>query len=406
MAFVTAASLLAGLVLAVVVVTAPVIPARTNILVAGVLLAFALGWALLAVLSIRFTDPPQRWAAVPAAFMALAGVVTLSGSALAQTVFDWIWPPLLLGLAGWMWLRVRRQLPSRLSRWLLYPVIAVLGLASVGGGIVTVQEAAGLQARRMPGQLVDIGGHRLHLHCVGTGSPTVVLEPGHSSTSTDMHWIAPVVARDTRVCTYDRAGRGFSDDANGPQDGARIAADLRTLLDHAHVPGPYVLAGHSFGGLYILSFGAQFPDQVAGMVLLDSTATKPSPAATAGPDPDSVVSRIAVLMPAVGRLGGGRDFGSSLQEFFEGSASVQQASLMTNLNGKPLIVVTADTDHDTAWLPAQQHLTTLSTNNLHRVAHATTHQSLVDDEADSAAAAQAIRDVVKSIRTSRPLAAN
>ena len=112
MAFITAASLPAGLVLAVVLVTLPVIPARTNILVAGVLLAFALGWALLAVLSIRFTDQSQTWAAVPAAFMALAGGVALSGSAIVQTVFDWIWPPLLLGLAGLMWLRVRRQLPA------------------------------------------------------------------------------------------------------------------------------------------------------------------------------------------------------------------------------------------------------------------------------------------------------
>ncbi|MDN5763470.1 MAG: alpha/beta hydrolase [Microlunatus sp.] len=321
MEVVTAAALLAGLVLAVVVVVAPVIPARTNILVAGVVLAFALGWALLAVLSVRFTDQPQRWAAGPAAFMAVAGGVTLSGSALAQTVFSWIWPPLLLGLGIWMWLQVRRQLSSRLSRWLLYPVIAVLGLASVGGGIVAVQEVAGRQAQRMPGQLVDIGGHRLHLHCVGSGSPTVVLEPGSGATSADLHWIAPVVARDTRVCTYDRAGRGFSEDANGPQDGARIAADLHTLLDRAHIPGPYVLAGHSFGGLYILSFAAQFPDQVAGLVLLDSTAPNPN---IAEPDSASAVSRLAVVMPAVGQLVAGRNFGSFLQESFEGAASVHQ----------------------------------------------------------------------------------
>jgi pimeloyl-ACP methyl ester carboxylesterase len=399
---VTAASLLAGLVLAVVVVTAPVIPPRENSLVAGVLLAFALGWVVLAVLSARFTDQPQRWAAAPAAFMGLAGGVALSGSVPVETVFNWIWPPLLFGLAIWTWLRVRRQLRSRLSRWLLYPVIAVMGLASVGAGFVTVQEATDLHAQQMPGRLVDIGGHRLHLHCVGSGSPAVILEPGLGATSSDFRWIAPAVAYDTRVCVYDRAGRGFSDGANGPQDGARIATDLRTLLDRAHVPGPYVLAGHSFGGLYILSFGAQFPDQVAGMVLLDSTAPQTNPAE---PDSGSVVSRIAVLMPALGRLTAGRDLGSSWQEFLEGSASVQQASLLTNLNGKPLIVVTADTGNDSTWLPAQQRMTTLSTNSLHRVAHATTHQSLVDDEADSAAAAEAIRDVVGSVRTSRALAA-
>jgi pimeloyl-ACP methyl ester carboxylesterase len=180
-------------------------------------------------------------------------------------------------------LRVR-QLPSRLGRWLLYPVIVTLGFASLGGGYLTVHEAAQRRAGGPPGQLVDVGGHRLHLHCVGSGSPTVVLEPGHGASSADLHWIAPVVARDTTVCVYDRAGRGFSDGANGPQDGGRIAADLRTLLDRAAVPRPYVLAGHSFGGLYVLSFAAQFPDQVAGMVLLDSTAPRPVPGGSAGTD--------------------------------------------------------------------------------------------------------------------------
>jgi len=71
---------------------------------------------------------------------------------------------------------------------------------------------------------------------------------------------------------YDRAGRGWSESATGPQDGLQIATDLHTLLDRAHIPGPYVLAGHSFGGLYVLAFAAGYPDQIAGLVLLDSTA--------------------------------------------------------------------------------------------------------------------------------------
>ena len=112
----------------------------------------------------------------------------------------------------------------------------------------------------------------------GSGSPTVVLEPGLGGVSSDLAWVAPAVARDSRVCVYDRAGRGWSDTADGPQDAARIAADLHTLLDRAHVPGPYVLAGHSFGGLYVQTFAANYPDQVAGLVLLDSTAPKPGPA--------------------------------------------------------------------------------------------------------------------------------
>ncbi len=138
------------------------------------------------------------------------------------------------------------------------------------------------------------------------------------------------------------------------------------------------------------------------MVLLDSTAPRSAPADASQSRTGSVVGRIATLMPSIGRLGAGRDFGSFLQEFFEGSASVQQAAALTDLHGKPLIVVTADTGNDAAWQSAQQHLTTLSTNSLQRIAHAT-HQSLADDQAASAPASQAILDVVTSLRTSQPL---
>ena len=245
-----------------------------------VLLGFGLGWLALAVLSARFTDQPQRWAVVPAVFMGVAGGIALAGSTgLVPAVFGWAWPPLLLVLVVWMIVRARRELPSRSRRWLLYPVFASLILASVGGGYETVREATDATAYPMPGELIDVGGHRLHLHCTGTGSPTVVLEPGLGAGSSDLAWIAPAVARDSRVCVYDRAGRGWSDPAaDGPRDGNQIAADLHTLLDRAHVPGPYVLAGHSFGGLYTLSFAAQFPDQVAGLVLIDSTAPRPGSA--------------------------------------------------------------------------------------------------------------------------------
>jgi pimeloyl-ACP methyl ester carboxylesterase len=117
------------------------------------------------------------------------------------------------------------------------------------------------------------------VNCTGSGGPTVVLEPGLGEVSPAMGWIAPVVARDTRVCVYDRAGRGWSDTADGPQDAVQTTTDLHTLLDHAHIPGPYVLAGHSFGGPYILTFAATYPDQVAGMVLgLHRARTRSGPA--------------------------------------------------------------------------------------------------------------------------------
>ena len=215
----------------------------------------------------------------------------------------WVWPPALLGLVVWMFLRMRRRLRSRGPRWLLYPILAVLVVASIGGGFQTVSETLDARAYPPPGQLVDVGGRKLHLHCTGSGSPTVVLEPGHGGSSSELGWIAPAIARDSRVCVYDRAGRGWSDAAEGPQDAVQIATDLNTLLDRAHVPGPYVLAGHSFGGLYTLTFAARYPDRVAGMVLLDSTAPRPGPAPPPTEESFGVLGRFLAVAPAVAHLG-------------------------------------------------------------------------------------------------------
>jgi pimeloyl-ACP methyl ester carboxylesterase len=419
--------MVAGLMAAALLVIIPLAPAEEHRLT-GMVLGFAVGWALLAVLSVRFSDQPQRWAASPAVFMAVVGVASLIGSAAVHGVLGWTWPPALFVIVVWMLLRVRRQLPSRGARWLLYPVLAVLGIAAVGGGYETVRESLDARAYPPPGQLVDVGGHQLHLNCTGSGSPTVVLEPGQGGVSSDFAWIAPTVARHTTVCVYDRAGRGWSDAADGPQDGTQIAADLHTLLDQAHVPGPYVLAGHSFGGLYVQSFAAQFPDQVAGLVLLDSTAPKPGPALPTVTF-DNVFGRVAALVPAVAHLGAGRliaqasydtlpprvqnearanaslarNLRSYIEEFVEANAAMQQAAALTNLNGKPLIVLTADTGNAADWQQKQDHMATLSTNSLHRVAHTTTHDSMISDHADSAAASQAIHDVVEAVRTARPL---
>ena len=176
-----------------------------------VLLGFAFGWALLAVLSVRFTDQPQRWAVAPAVFFAVAGLISLlpTGS-VVQKVFGWVWPPLLLGLVVWMIIRARRQLRSRTRRWIVYPLLTLLALASIGGGYETVRESIDATAYPPPGQLIDVGGHRLHLNCTGSGSPTVVLEPGLGEVSPAMGWIAPVVAGVTpgSACTTVRVEDG------------------------------------------------------------------------------------------------------------------------------------------------------------------------------------------------------
>jgi pimeloyl-ACP methyl ester carboxylesterase len=427
---IVAGSLTAGLVAALALVAAPFIPAKEHALTGVVLLGFAFGWALLVVLSVRFTDQPQRWAVAPAVFFALAGLISfLPPGSVVQKVFGWVWPPLLLGLVVWMIIRVHRQLHSPTRRWIVYPLLVVLALASIGGGYETMRESIDAAAYPPPGQLIDVGGHRLHLNCTGSGSPTVVLEPGLGEVSPAMGWIAPVVARDTRVCVYDRAGRGWSDPAAGPQDAVQTAAELHTLLDRGHIPGPYVLAGHSFGGLYVLTFAATYPDQVAGLVLLDSTAPVPGPIPPTKAGSYDLVGRISALLPALAHLGAAHLIGDSydslppragdqaratvstahsvksfVNEFFEGSRSTHQAASLVNFGSKPLIVVTAGREHDAAWMAAQDKLVTLSTNSRHQIVADATHPSLVLDETDAAAASQAIRDVVAAVRTSRPVA--
>lgn len=123
-----------------------------------------------------------------------------------------------------------------------------------------------------PGQLIGIGGGtRLHLHCTGVGSPAVILEAGFPGTSLDWVLVQPHVARFTRVCSYDRAGFGWSSAGPEPRSSTQIAGELRTLLTQAAIPAPFVLVGHSLGGLYARTFTSIHPQAVIGLVLVDST---------------------------------------------------------------------------------------------------------------------------------------
>jgi pimeloyl-ACP methyl ester carboxylesterase len=120
-----------------------------------------------------------------------------------------------------------------------------------------------------PGQLIDVGGFRLHLHCCGQGSPTVVMDSALGGSSVSWLLVQPHIAELTRVCSYDRAGFGWSDRGPMPRTAGRIADELRVLLERANVPPPYVVVGHSFGGLVMRIFAARYQSDVAGMVLVD-----------------------------------------------------------------------------------------------------------------------------------------
>lgn len=122
------------------------------------------------------------------------------------------------------------------------------------------------------GKLVDVGGRRLHLHCTGSGSPTVVIEAGASSFAIDFALVQPEVARTTRVCSYDRAGSGWSDSRPNVETPIRVIRDLRALLDTAGENPPYVMVGASRGGMLVRLFQAEYPTDVAAIVLIDPAA--------------------------------------------------------------------------------------------------------------------------------------
>lgn len=117
--------------------------------------------------------------------------------------------------------------------------------------------------------MIDVGTHRLYLRCEGEGSPTVVFDAALGASSLSWSLVQPAVSRHTRTCAYDRAGFGQSEAGPLPRTAGRIADELHLLLQRADVPGPYVLVGHSYGGLVVRLFAARHPDQVAGMVLIE-----------------------------------------------------------------------------------------------------------------------------------------
>jgi hypothetical protein len=122
-------------------------------------------------------------------------------------------------------------------------------ILTVGGAVY--QAVASHNAQRSflpPGQLIDVGGYRLHLYCEGLGAPTVILDSSNVGFVADWARIQPQLAQQTRVCGYDRAGMGWSDPSPEPQDARQNAEALHLLLDKAGESGPYVLVGHSFGG--------------------------------------------------------------------------------------------------------------------------------------------------------------
>jgi pimeloyl-ACP methyl ester carboxylesterase len=320
-------------------------------------------------------------------------------------------------------------------RWtgkaILWLVVALLVLAVVGAIYQAIASARAERAHPPPGELVDVGGHSLHIHCVGKGSPTVVLDAALGSMSASWIWVQREVSGTTGVCAYDRSGMGWSESGSEPRDAKQVAGELHALLEGADLgKGPYVLVGHSFGGLYTQTYAAQYPDEVAGVALVESSHPEQFSRLPEARDSFEQTKRLYTVASLLARIGvvrlfnlspappelpdqqrmqiaalnpSTRQVSTTAQEFRATPQSTAQSRRLRSLGDKPLAVVSAGTQ-SSGWLELQDDQVTLSPNSMHRVVKGATHTSVVYERSDAQATSAAIVEVVAAVRNDRPLA--
>ncbi len=196
-----------------------------------------------------------------------------------------------------------RRIIRRIGMPLLGLVVALFALAVAGAIYQAIATERAERAYPPPGEMVDVGGYSLHINCVGQGSPTVVLDAGSGEMSAQWVRVQQEVSDTTRVCAYDRAGMGWSETGPEPRDAKQISSELHTLLSKAGIEGPYVLVGHSFGGLYMQTYAARYPDEVAGVALVESSSPKQfsqQPATRDSYEPQKQIFDVVSLLARIG----------------------------------------------------------------------------------------------------------
>ena len=265
-----------------------------------------------------------------------------------------------------------------------------------------------------PGHLVDIGGYRLHLWCTGDGAPAVILDAGLGGTSLGWSFVQPDVARFTRVCSYDRAGMGYSDPGPSPRTARRMANELAELLARSGIGGPVVLVGESIAGFNVRVFASDHPGHAAGLVLVDASHE----------DDAHEVPRLARFVPLLSTIGVFRLLGVSFGQPIESLApSVRQFARATMFRASgyqaaadeiihiretvsevrssrrrltiPLLIVTGARGADDHWRRLQQEQASLSERGCLVTAHQAGHVVSIDQPA---VVVDAIRTVVETVR--------
>jgi formylglycine-generating enzyme required for sulfatase activity/pimeloyl-ACP methyl ester carboxylesterase len=297
-------------------------------------------------------------------------------------------------------------LPAMVRAAYRYPVPPTANYLAVGfrcafpPAVETLpQPSADDQASLELKEKIDVGGHRLYIHCSGSGSPAVILEAGFNDVGATWSQVQPEVAGFSRVCSYDRAGLGRSDRVSEPANSQQAAHQLHTLLENAGVEEPYVLVGHSLGGVYMRLFADQYREQVAGLVLVDSA------------HPDQYRRSAAVLPPE------SPDESESVRFYREWFTTATLDPTLKpelfeagSLGDMPLAVLTAPNKQraddvptelndkfNQIWVELQAELAQLSSNSTHIMAETSGH-FIQHDQPDLVI--DAIEDVVQQVRDS------
>ncbi len=323
---------------------------------------------------------------------------------------------------------------TRLLRWsgrlLLGFMILLLVFIGLGVFYQIAGEARDRRSYPAPGQLVDVGGHRLHIYCLGEGSPTVILDAMADGMSVNWIRVQTRVAAVTRVCAYDRAGLGWSEPSPPPLDAIQAADDLQTLLTNAGIDGPYILAGHSHGSHVVRVFAYRNSTEVAGLVLVDPGILYRDPRFP--PDLNTgagETGRFLAIAPWLARVGlirlsgQGRNLSQDLPprqseeynaayntvRFWQTLLAQQQGWQDTTLQVQatdglgdlPLVVLSAnqpDNEIRRVWNEVNAGLALLSSRGVHQVVKGATHAGIVQNEPYAGQTSQAIIDLVKTVR--------
>jgi pimeloyl-ACP methyl ester carboxylesterase len=259
-------------------------------------------------------------------------------------------------------------------------VVLLVALATAGFVYQQISDRRDHARTPPPGRLVDVGGHRLHIVCEGSGAPTVILDAGLGASSVGWRTVPGAVAKFTRVCAYDRAGQGYSEPGPSPRTSERIAAELSALL-RATANAPAVAVGASVGGLHMRVLASKHRDDVAGLVLVD--ASHEDQGVTAPP--------FARLVPLAGRLGVLRLFGLGVGQdypsrafqagrfaaLFEELSAVAESNRQVKASRRklqiPVVVITAGRGTDDQWRAFQRDQATLSERSCQVVAENSGH---------------------------------